>query len=147
MDLKSSYKWGNHDVYRTDLVLSTTILEILNSWHDYTLHCIVASGLDSEGLRQPIIPDSKVHGANMGPTWVLSAPDGPHVGPMNLAIRDDVPSILNSFFFWKYTRNAVYVMLCLLMYLTQVYSNQSFQGSFTGTAIIVWLLKCQWRYL
>ena len=23
-------------------------------------------------------PDSKVHGANMGPTWVLSAPDGPH---------------------------------------------------------------------
>ena len=32
-------------------------------------------------------PDSKVHGANMGPTWVLSALDGPHVGPMNLAIR------------------------------------------------------------
>ena len=32
-------------------------------------------------------PDSKVHGANMGPTWVLLAPDGPHVGPMNLAIR------------------------------------------------------------
>ena len=34
------------------------------------------------------IPDSKSHGANMGPTWVLSAPDGPHVGPMNLAIKD-----------------------------------------------------------
>ena len=32
-------------------------------------------------------PDSKVHRANMGPTWVLSAPDGPHVGPMNLAIK------------------------------------------------------------
>ena len=32
-------------------------------------------------------PDSKVLGANMGPTWVLSAPDGPRVGPMNLAIR------------------------------------------------------------
>ena len=34
------------------------------------------------------IPDNKVYGANMGPTWVLSAPDGLHVGPMNLAIRD-----------------------------------------------------------
>ena len=34
------------------------------------------------------IPDSKVHMANMGPTWVLSAPGGPHVGPMNFAIRD-----------------------------------------------------------
>ena len=33
------------------------------------------------------ITESKVHGANMGPTSVLSAPDGPHVGPMNLAIR------------------------------------------------------------
>ena len=31
--------------------------------------------------------DSKVHGANMGPIWVLPAPDGPHVGPMNLFIR------------------------------------------------------------
>ena len=34
-----------------------------------------------------IHPDRKVHGANMGPTWVLSAPDWPHVGPMYLAIR------------------------------------------------------------
>ena len=32
-------------------------------------------------------PGSKVHGANMEPTWALSAPDGQHVGPMNLAIR------------------------------------------------------------
>ena len=31
-------------------------------------------------------PDSKAHGANMGPIWVLSAPDGPHVGPINFAI-------------------------------------------------------------
>ena len=34
-----------------------------------------------------IHPGSKVHGAIMGPTWVLWATDGPHVGPMNLAIR------------------------------------------------------------
>ena len=36
-------------------------------------------------------PDSKVHGANMGPTWVLSAPDGPHVGPIYFAIRVAAP--------------------------------------------------------
>ena len=34
-------------------------------------------------------PDSKVHWANMGPTMALLAPDGPHVGPMNIAIRED----------------------------------------------------------
>ena len=38
--------------------------------------------------KQIHTPDSKIHGDNMGPTWVLSAPDGPHVGPMNPAIRD-----------------------------------------------------------
>ena len=37
--------------------------------------------------EQSLYPDSKVHGANIRPTWVLSAPDGPHVCPMNLAIR------------------------------------------------------------
>ena len=31
-------------------------------------------------------PDSKVHGANMGPTWGRQDPGGPHVGHMNLAI-------------------------------------------------------------
>ena len=36
-------------------------------------------------------PDSKVHGANMGPTWVLSAPDRPHVDPMNFVIRMESP--------------------------------------------------------
>ena len=33
-------------------------------------------------------PGSKVHGAIMGPIWALSVPDGPHVGTINLAIRD-----------------------------------------------------------
>ena len=32
-------------------------------------------------------PDSKVHGANMGPTWGRQDPGGPHVDPMNLGIR------------------------------------------------------------
>ena len=33
-------------------------------------------------------PDSKVHGAKMGFTLVLSAQRGPYVGPTNLAIRE-----------------------------------------------------------
>ena len=31
------------------------------------------------------IPDSKVHGANMGPIWGRQDLGGPHVGPMNFA--------------------------------------------------------------
>ena len=33
-------------------------------------------------------PDSKVHGANMGPTRGRQDPGGPHVGPNNFAICD-----------------------------------------------------------
>ena len=33
-------------------------------------------------------PNSKVHGANMGPIWGWQDPGGPHVGPMNFAIWD-----------------------------------------------------------
>ena len=39
-------------------------------------------------------PDSKIHGANMGPTWVLAAPDGPHVGAINLAMRVVIESVI-----------------------------------------------------
>ena len=34
-------------------------------------------------------PDSKVHGAYMGPTWGRQGPGGPHVGPMIFAIWGD----------------------------------------------------------
>ena len=40
----------------------------------------------TRGQVMRAVPDSKVHGANMGPTWVLSSPGGPHVSPMNLAL-------------------------------------------------------------
>ena len=30
--------------------------------------------------------DSKIHGANMRPSWGRQDPGGPHVGPMNFAI-------------------------------------------------------------
>ena len=37
-----------------------------------------------------VIPDSKVHGTNMGPIWVRQDPGGPHVGPINLAIWNGI---------------------------------------------------------
>ena len=37
-------------------------------------------------LLSNLYPDSKVHWANMGPTWGRQDPGGPHVGHVNLAI-------------------------------------------------------------
>ena len=42
-------------------------------------------------LHELSYPDSKVHGANMGPIWGRQDPGGSHVGPMNPAIWDSVP--------------------------------------------------------
>ena len=48
---------------------------------------IIMYDITRMGLWKRVTPDSKVHGANMGPTWVLSDPGAPHVGPINLALR------------------------------------------------------------
>ena len=53
--------------------------EINDKQNENAAHCL--QDLGNQVLHAPFqiqLPDSKVHGANMGPTWVLSAPDGPH---------------------------------------------------------------------
>ena len=49
--------------------------------HNHVYNFVSAAGM---------VPDNTVHEAHMEPTWDLSAPDGPHVGPMKLAIRDSL---------------------------------------------------------
>ena len=51
---------------------------------DWNKHWLLAP-LVTNSARS--VPDNKIHGTNMGPTWVLSASNWPHVGPMNPAIR------------------------------------------------------------
>ena len=65
-------------VGKRDLNLGSTAIHYWKSSTGFVPSDLAISG--------SIYPDSKVHGTNLGPTWVLSAPDGPHVGPMNLAI-------------------------------------------------------------
>ena len=53
---------------------------------DCLLNSLLCCHKKHKALTASRDPDNKVHGASMGPAWVLSAPGGPHVGPMNLAI-------------------------------------------------------------
>ena len=57
--------------------------EIYQEAHVMSSSCILRSLCASSWYA---VPDSKVHGANMGPIWGRQDPDGPHVGPMNFAI-------------------------------------------------------------
>ena len=42
------------------------------------------------------VPNSKIHGANMGPIWSRQDPSGPHVGPMNFAIWGENQGYVNT---------------------------------------------------
>ena len=58
-------------------------------WTRYTSIFDWRRSLSAEMLiRTNYIPGSKVHGANMGPTWGRQDQGGPHVGPVNFDIWD-----------------------------------------------------------
>ena len=71
-----------------EVVISNSFLLIVawanvNQYH-YTIfqHCHFQCCMSLEAVLV-VTSTAVVHGANMGLTWVLSAPDEPHVGPMN----------------------------------------------------------------
>ena len=57
-------------------------------WYNTRLGATLTLKIWKISWPSQVIPDNKVPGANMGSTWDLSAPDTPHLGPMNLAISD-----------------------------------------------------------
>ena len=57
--------------------------------------------------------DSKVHGANMGPTWGWQDPCGPHVGPMNFVI-------------WVYAYCLWYWLILLISFRITLLVGQSY---------------------
>ena len=73
--------WNNFFFNIKYFLLSYSI-NVVSTFYQYIHIVCVDFSMDSTFDN----PDNKVHGANMGSTWVLSAPDGPHVGLMNLAI-------------------------------------------------------------
>ena len=99
------------------------------------------------------VPDSKVYGANMGPTWGRQDPGGPHVGPMNFAIwgvshygdmkgHDYPPETLDSKDFsgkmWPNvaTKNPSWISLLLLSQLDKCHRCTYLPHCFHNLAII-----------
>ena len=54
----------------------------------------ITSQAADQYMEHVIHPNSKVHGANMGPIWGRQDPGGPHVGPINFVNRDPALRIL-----------------------------------------------------
>ena len=64
------------------------------------VHLLSKSQLDSVDDN----PDNKVHGANMGPIWGRQDPGGPHVGPMDFAIWEELNAVYLRFKFLWYSK-------------------------------------------
>ena len=75
-----------------------------------------------------LVSDSKIHVAHIWPTWVLSAPGGPHVVPTNLVIG----GVLHIFDLTKKSETCAWM-----------YTNQSCEG----TRIQLWLNILSMRHL
>ena len=56
-------------------------LHLVMSWYLMMVHGYQKALVCQQRHVFFIVPDSKVHGANMGPIWGQQDPDGPHVGP------------------------------------------------------------------
>ena len=90
-------------------------------------------------LYSNTFPNSKVHGANMGPTWGRQDPGGPHAGPMKLAIW---VSTEQTTFFGKRIHETCYLTNFLLDIeskdtMHHIYNFQWFQESSGHLGILV----------
>ena len=78
-DAHQSGRWDSH--WR----LGLQVLVLLTRWL-CSLECVRMCVDLCEWKHQCRDPDSKVCGANMGPTWGRQDPGAPHVDPTNLAV-------------------------------------------------------------
>ena len=80
------------NVYRALLTFTRTLSKkMANQIHIHNYHAMDNRSLLKLQQHAKVYlhvsrsPDSKVHGANMGPIWVRQDPGGPHICPMNFA--------------------------------------------------------------
>ena len=92
---------------------------------------MVHSGSLTLNVPVRMYPDSKVHGANMGPIWGRQYPGGLHVGPMNLAFW------LSSSF--EETSNSV---RCIIILLFSDHTYVTLWIALHGATTICWSYTC-----
>ena len=77
--------------HRSNVAILIKLVNINPSWREQwcplPLRVLVWRISAQHGTTWNNPPNSDVHWANMGPIWGRQDPGGPHVGPMNIAIR------------------------------------------------------------
>ena len=95
-----------------------------------------------------IFPNSKVHGANMGPIWGRQDPGGPHVGPMNLAFWVVTTHYRVWPLYWNFMKHSVYLNFWRLrfwMFLNYIWVINNFINRQCATYIRDLMVCLKWR--
>ena len=87
------YWWHNKGRSCLLRILTCVLFEFSIFANDYRCRYMSHTSINVLTLNSP---DSKVHGANMGPTWGWKDPGGFHVGPINFALWDLMHSVTKS---------------------------------------------------
>ena len=90
-----------------------------------------------------MFPDSKVHGANMGPTWGRQDPGGPHVGPVKLYIWVLVWCMWHTKPWGIRQVKTQRWLLMLRLFLNDLY-EENWLCLFKITPSITTILSCMW---
>ena len=119
------------------------------SWY-YMLSVLVSSLFVMAVGSGRAIPDSKVHGANMGPIWGWQDPDGPHVGPMNFGIWDVTRAyyVCYDIIFLLVHTDLLFKIFTMFM-LQRYWNYQGLYGKKSYILMILWwsnefCLTCKW---
>ena len=84
--VRNGWNWGaNNTTYYIHLIQSR---KYVGCWTPNSPYLAITGDIWGHFLETWLTSyrDSKVHGANTGPTWGRQDPSGPHVGHVNLAI-------------------------------------------------------------
>ena len=97
VQLSTSVTPSNRDTLNASILLQDLIAH-MHTYSTQYYYLVVCTDLIQKEMNIGVIvcllpeqayPNSKVHGAHMGPIWGRQDPGGPHVGPMNFAIWVD----------------------------------------------------------
>ena len=133
--MRIDHKKEVHSIYHWKYVDTQKELQTVKRYYDEfnSMSKFFIRGLSLIFCAALTNPDCKVRGTNMGPTWVLSAPDGPHVGPMNLAFREMFHLILA-----QPQREALQHLGCIMVFLWHSLSGVFNRAECNTCRIVSW---------
>ena len=128
--------WWLFFIINSDFFTQNESLQAICLWYIpsmcawFVVHCfvVILPGVTTLPynfiVQVPQSPDSKVHGANMGPIWGRHDPGGSHIGPMNIATWEVTLTDMDDLYQTTAVHKSSRVSIHVIIYSATFYSRQ-----------------------